>query len=127
MRHGCTRAMSTCALPSLSFMLLLSITTQLISSSELPLTPAPIPDCSTLQPDFGSVHYMLQPTLAALVCGYASFHGEVSRGDTPLRAVVFSPGKHQLGNRVLELSTMFLLSMCAQFPPNIKIKTVFVS
>ncbi len=119
--------MSHCALPSLSLMLLISITAQFATSSELPLTPAAVPDCSTLQPDFGSVHYMLQPTLAALVCGYASFHSEVSRGDLPLRALVFAPGKHQLGNRVLELSTMFLLSMCTRPPPNIKIKTVFAS
>ncbi len=119
--------MSHCALPSLSFVLLLSISTQIASSFELPLTPAAVPDCSTLQPDFGPVHYMLQPTLASLVCRYASFHREVSRGDLPLRALVFAPGKHQLGNRVLELSTMLLLSMCAPPPPYTKIRTAFVN
>ena len=77
---------------------------------DLPLTPAPVPDCSELQLD--SVHFMLQPTLAHVVCAYAAFHTEMSRGDAPLRAVVFSPGKHQLGNRVLELSSVMLLAMC---------------
>ena len=93
-------------------MLVMSVTMTMCLSYELPLTPAPVPDCSILS--LGAEHYLLQPSLAHVVCGYAAFHSEVSRGDLPLRALIFTPGKHQLGNRVLELSTMMLLSMCTE-------------
>jgi hypothetical protein len=93
-------------------LILLSFSASLCLSYELPLTPAPIPDCSALQLDSG--HFLLQPSLAHIVCGYAELHNQISRGDAPLRALVFSPGKHQLGNRVLELSSIMLLCMCSE-------------
>ncbi len=97
----------------------LSIAVHLCMSMHLPLTPAPVPDCASLQ-DIGSVPYMLHSSLAHVVCGYAAYHQQVSQGDSELRALVFSPGKHQLGNRVLELATVMLLCMCERPRPNFK-------
>ncbi len=109
-------------LPCLHQFMFLSIAVHLCMSLDLPLTPAPVPDCATLQ-DIGSVHYMLHSSLAHVVCGYAAYHNQVSQGDSVLRALVFSPGKHQLGNRVLELATVMLLCMCERPCP--KINTAF--
>jgi hypothetical protein len=115
---------------SIGVIFMFSIMTACCFCFDLPLTPAPVPECSALQLE--SVHYMLQPSLAHLVCAYAAFHTEMSRGQMPLRAVVlqklfvvvfcgsftsgqvFSPGKHQLGNRVLELASVMLLSICTE-------------
>ena len=101
-----------CAMKLPELLLVFSVLISLCIGYELPLTPAPVPDCSILT--LGAEHYMLQQSLAHVVCGYAAFHNEVSRGDAPLRALIFSPGKHQLGNRVLELSSIMLLSMCTE-------------